>query len=264
MDAHTCWLAQHGKSLGITVNRAREADTTLYGVGKHELDRAKLRTRKTLRRVRTKISRESFEVIDARRRADSGGNFLQCSVWHASSAGNRRPPALARLKLADNVVMNGTHSGEYRPELGPLQAGLGPRRRLRYGGMKKALDSSLESAIDTLLDVVAANVERLKGSTTVAKLARDSGVSKGSIQRILGGSKGYAGQKKSAAQVDTLMRLAWHFNVPFISLFHSRDRRAVVLAHPPGHDGESPEEELERRRSHKARSRQARKITEAL
>lgn len=147
-----------------------------------------------------------------------------------------------------NEIVNRVHTPECRPLLGLAQARLGLWRSLRYGPMPKTYDPELEKAVDKLLDIVADNVRRLVGARTVARLARESGVSKASVQRILGGSRGYANQKKSATQIDTLLRLAWYFDVPFVSLFSRRDRSATVLSQYPDEAEEFPGHELERRR----------------
>lgn len=147
--------------------------------------------------------------------------------------------------------MNGCHVPDYKPELGPAQAGLGLGSRLRYPRMGKPLEMPLERAVDELLDIVAANLRTAIGTTPVTTVAKESGVSKGSIQRILGGSKGYANQTKTAAQIDTLLRLAWHFRVPFQSLFSDTDRAAVVLGKSyPAYDIQRPESERRDRRRH--------------
>jgi hypothetical protein len=65
------------------------------------------------------------------------------------------------------------------------------------------------------------------------------------VQRVLGGSKGYGKQKKSAAQVDTLMKLAMYFRVSFTSLFRATDRISIALQN----DDESTPRELKRPRS---------------
>lgn len=198
-----------------------------------------------------KICRQLFEVVDPRCNTHPRGNLLQRPVGNAGVLGDCRPLPFARIQLVDNEVMNGWHGTEYKPELGPVQAGLGLRPRLRYLRMGKPLDTSLEKAVDGLLDIVASNLKAAIGATPVTTVARESGVSKGSIQRILGGSKGYANQAKTAAQIDTLLRLAWHFRVPFQSLFADTDRTAVVLgksAH--AYDIQRPDLERRSRRHH--------------
>lgn len=99
---------------------------------------------------------------------------------------------------------------------------------------EKVTDRELERAIDSVLDTVAANLRELMRTHIAAdnkplELAKRTGLGKGTIQRVLGGSAGYGGQEKSAASVDTLMRLAWCFKVPVVSLFVRHDTTSVVL-----------------------------------
>lgn len=93
----------------------------------------------------------------------------------------------------------------------------------------KVRDQVVEDGIDRLLDIVAVNVSALMQELTQQELAKRTGLGKGTIQRVLGGAKGYGGQKKSAAQIDTLFRIAWYFEIPFTQLFSQRDKTNVVL-----------------------------------
>jgi hypothetical protein len=113
--------------------------------------------------------------------------------------------------------------------------------------MKKALDPDLGDAVDKTLDTVADNLKKLIVNRSVLSVAKESGVGRGSLQRILGGSQGYAGQTKSHAQLDTLIRLAWHFRIPISSLFVVKDRASVLLSRVPESE-DSPSRDLERRR----------------
>ena len=154
------------------------------------------------------------------------------------------------LQSVKNVVVDRFHPAQYRPELGPAQAGLGPLGAVRSPIVKKSkgLDPKLMVAIDKMLDVVAENVRREIGDRPISQVVKESGVSKGSVQRILGGSRGYAGQEKSAAQVDTLLRLAWYLRTSFTGLFISHDRTSTLLNPPREHQPDILVRDLERPR----------------
>lgn len=118
-------------------------------------------------------------------------------------------------------------------------------------------DIELERALDQLLDVIAANVEhqiredtRLAPRNRIQALAEKTGLGKGTIQRLLGGSRGYANQAKQSPRVATLLRLAWWFDVPLISFFSARDRKSRVLGDllPSPHEAVSEREMKTRRR----------------
>lgn len=136
-------------------------------------------------------------------------------------------------------------TAEYKPILGQLQTGLGFGRGLKFPIVKKSIDRLTERAIDQMLDTVAENVIRRIGKRDLARVARESGVSRGSVQRIVGGSAGYAGQAKSAAQIDTLLRLARYFGVHITALFIPYDLPTIVREPPPE---QVQTTELERRR----------------
>lgn len=99
------------------------------------------------------------------------------------------------------------------------------------GGRNREIDE----AIDALLDIIGTNVqalmeERIVASNKPLALAKKANLGKGTIQRIIAGSKGHAGQAKSAAGIDTLMYIAAALDVPFGALFIPRDRKSRLLA----------------------------------
>ena len=181
--------------------------------------------------TRPEIRGELFESIYTWSGSCSIRHLFQGAVRNARAGCYCRPRTLTALEVVQNILVDGVHILNYKPELGRGQAVLGLNYRLKFGAVTKVLDPKLKSAVDELLDIVADNLRAQMGRTSVTALARASRVSKGSIQRILGGSKGYAGQAKSAAQIDTLLRLAWHFQIPLQSFFTRQpdDRTAVVL-----------------------------------
>lgn len=100
---------------------------------------------------------------------------------------------------------------------------------------KRRRDPEIEAAVDVLLDTVAANVkfymeDRIQASNLPATLAKRAGLGKGTIQRVLGGSRGYGGQKRSAAALDTLVYIAAALDVPLSAMFSARDRKSRLLA----------------------------------
>lgn len=131
------------------------------------------------------------------------------------------------------------HDGEYRPENGLTQARFGPASQLPFEGMDPRSEITVEQAIDQLLDTIAENVRALMdkhvdGKNKPKLLAEKAGIGKGTVQRVLAGSKGYGGQEKSAAAVDTLLRLAWFFEVPLAMLLQPRrDKKSIVLGPHP-------------------------------
>lgn len=106
-------------------------------------------------------------------------------------------------------------------------------------------DPDVEEAINTILDTIAANVadymeHRIEASNKPLALAKRAHLGKGTIQRILGGSKGYGGQERSAAAIDTLMYIAAALDIPFGALFVPRDRKSRLLAGLEGASGKLP------------------------
>lgn len=100
--------------------------------------------------------------------------------------------------------------------------------------MTKITDSELETITDQVLDRIAENVnaemrKKIPERDRVKALSKRTGLGRGTIQRVLSGSKGYAGQKRSAARVDTLVAIAYELGVPLVSLFGANRRGAVVL-----------------------------------
>lgn len=147
-------------------------------------------------------------------------------------------------------------AAEYRPEFGLPQAVLGPTVSVAYRSVPKVIDKKLQAAIDELLDTVAENVERFieaavaEGSLPKKnrhnKLAAAAGLGKGTIKRILDGSHPPNHKPPTAAQIDTLLKLAWCLDVPFVDLFEQRSKRAIVFrapSSPPPHE-ENPGPEL--------------------
>ena len=132
--------------------------------------------------------------------------------------------------------MDALHETYPRPIFGLRQVpetGLSIGYRFAMGRRRR--DPEIESAVDVLLDTVAANVkyymdERVDSPNRVAALAKRAGLGKGTIQRVLGGSKGYAGQKRSAAALDTIVYIAAALELPLAALFASRDRKSRLLA----------------------------------
>lgn len=128
------------------------------------------------------------------------------------------------------------HETYARPVFGLSQvpdSGLWRRYLVRMPGASK--DADIEEAIDALLDTIGANVraymeDRIDASNKPLALAKKAGLGKGTVQRVLAGSKGHAGQAKSAAAIDTLVYLAAALDVPFGALFVPRDRKSRLLA----------------------------------
>ncbi len=131
---------------------------------------------------------------------------------------------------------------------------------------RKVTDPDLGGAIDAMHDTIAANVRaqmerrfEMSGNKPKA-LARAAGLGVGTVQRVLGGSRGYANQAPTSPSIATLMRLAWLFEEPLTGFFVPRDTRSVVLglANPPSQDASaknSPSEAQESHNSLRSRSR---------
>lgn len=126
---------------------------------------------------------------------------------------------------------------DYKPELGPAQAGLGPNWELTYSRMAtKITGGELERAIDKVLDRIAANVgvlidgdASLPPKNRVNRLAAKIPLGKTTLRRLLAGSKGLQGEKRSSPQIDTLIRLAWYYKVSYLTLFDPTDTESIVI-----------------------------------
>ena len=127
---------------------------------------------------------------------------------------------------------------QYRPVYGLCQARDGPAEPVG----SRFMDRTVEEAIDRLLDIVADNVRRLMSADTrlpgrnrPKELGAAAGGGKGTIQRILRGSaKGADDPAPNAAKIDTLLRLAWYFEIPVWKLLVAQDRMSRVLDNGDG------------------------------
>ncbi len=144
---------------------------------------------------------------------------------------------LLLLKALEDVIVDGVHGADSKPEFGLMQAGFGLHASLAYSCMAtKITDKKLEEAINEVLDRIAANTQALidndpdlPAKNRINHLARRANIGKGTLRRILGGSGGTKTEAKSAAQIDTLMRLAWHYKIPCVQLLEPHDPKSIVL-----------------------------------
>lgn len=153
-------------------------------------------------------------------------------------------------KDGEGVIM----AADGKPAFGLKQPACEP---IPYGGVHIPPpfqnDRRFRRELEELLDDIAANLERLMRSSErltpanrVQSLADQTGLGKGTIQRILGGSRGYGGQDPQSPRVATLMCLAWFFDVSPLTFFYAQDRKSRALARdlPPSPNDSVSERDL--------------------
>ena len=207
-----------------------------FGYGEPKILQRDAHLLRRARGVLTKVGSQPFQRVDARRAGIAARDLLQSAKGNPGGAGDRREPPAFIGEAAPDKFEDGFHSEpDSKPVFGFSQGpDSGSRSAYAASMTRKITDRELQDAINALHDTIGANVRaemerHFEGGDKTKLLGKASGLGKGTVQRVIAGSKGYGREAPTSARVETLMRLAWYFRVPVTTFFVPRDTRSIVL-----------------------------------